>query len=58
MWHVYVDDDIPELLGVFETEAEAQACADNYPHGFDFIYAKHNDTYKTLRTYTPPVWTP
>jgi hypothetical protein len=60
MWHVYYEDDVPELLGVFETEAEAQACADNYPHAFDTIYAyaEHDKTFKTLRTYTPPVWTP
>jgi hypothetical protein len=56
MWHVYYDDDVPELLGSFNTEAEAQACADNYPHVFDTIYAVHDNTYKVLRTYTPPVW--
>ena len=58
MWHVYYEDDVPELLGVFETEAEAQACADNYPHVIDRIFAVHGDIQKTLRTYEPPVWTP
>jgi hypothetical protein len=53
MWNVFVDDtDVPECIGTFESEAEAQACADQYPHGFDFIYSVHDDQVKILRTYS------